>query len=188
MPDIVYCESAADAALSNVLNLNDLLYDNQLLTAKNVFIPTLENCRSGQILYGIPYYASLPVIYFNSNLLAQLQIQQPIDEWTWQDFLLFSDQAKQAMSAEEPAVNFVTDNPTDLLKWLPSSFDANVGYAMWDGQSFRFDQPAFSSAAAWLHDYADAGYTMLNLTAEERLAFLGTLDPVIGTQGSNVAR
>lgn len=182
MPDIVYCESAADAGLSNILNLNDLLYENQLLTAKNVFVPVLENCREGQVLYGIPYYASLPVIYFNSSLMGQLQLQQPANEWTWQDFLSFSDLAKQAMNVAEPATSFVTDDPSALLKWLPASFDADAGYAMWDGQAFRFDQPAFSSAAAWLQDYADAGYTMLNLTAEERLAVLGTLDPILGSK------
>lgn len=182
MPDIVYCETAADAGLENVMDLNDLLYGNQLLTAKNVFVPTLENCREGQTLYGIPYFATLPVIYFNSTLMGQLQLQQPANEWTWQDFLDFSGLSYQAMQTEEPSTKFVVDNPAELLNWLPASFDANAGYAMWDGQSFRFDLPAFSNAVDWLQEYADAGYSMLNLTAEERLAVLGTLDPIIGSK------
>jgi ABC-type glycerol-3-phosphate transport system substrate-binding protein len=201
MPDIVYCLSAASTiGLAKTLDLNNLLYDNQLLSAGHVYSPALENCRAGQVLYGIPYLASTPVIYINQALLTQLGLVIPAKNWTWPDWLAFAAQAQQAIDAAglgaTPAILaglkdnpeklnaqlaksvFVMDNPADLLAWLPASFNKNAGWAMWNGGGLQFGQTAFLDATHWLQGFSGAGNSMLHLDAAQRLTALGALDAV----------
>lgn len=201
LPDIIYCRSATESVgLENCLDLNAYLYDNDLISASSIYLPALENCRSAEKLYCIPAMASFPVIYLNRSLLSQLQLMTPSNDWTWTEWQTFAAQAQQAInlaglsaapdiitgfSDDEPALNaqlaravFVMNDMAGLLEWLPASFDATTGWAMWNGQAFDYASPSFNQAAAWLSDSIRAGYSAQHLDDQQLQAAFGTQDAV----------
>ncbi len=190
LPDIIYTDSAAaKIGLENCRNINDLLYDNPLLSAGQVNIAALDSGRRGDSLLAVPYLASMPVVYFNETLLAQLGLVAPSPDWTWNQLLAFESKAQQAIDAAGLSASptalaiigskaqnsqliksvFVMGTPADLLQWLPASLSAEAGWAMWDGQSFQFQKPVFASAAEWLKTIVSGGYSTVHLTAAQRL-------------------
>jgi ABC-type glycerol-3-phosphate transport system substrate-binding protein len=199
MPDIIYCQDAiASLGLDQVIALNEPLFANPLLSAAHVYPSLLESGNIDGHLYGIPYLASTPLVYWNQTILTQLDLDLPLPTWTWQDWQAVSATAQQAIDnqgyAATPAALaklaatpdllaarlnqaiFVTDNPAAALPFLPASLSRTAGYALWDGQSFQMADAAFAEAAAWLTTYTLAGYSPLHLTAEQRLAAFGVAD------------
>jgi ABC-type glycerol-3-phosphate transport system substrate-binding protein len=190
LPDVIYCQdAAASIGLGQILPLDDLLYQNQLLAATHLFAPLLESVRVQQKLLGIPYLASTTLVYQNVNLIRQLQLEFPKLEWTWDQWLAFSQLAQAAidqagLSATPVSLSslsgdpeglsnrlaqalFVHDNPAVFLAFLAESFNGQTGYAMWSGQTFQLNNPIFKTSARWLRDYALSGYSTLHLDASQ---------------------
>lgn len=201
MPDLVYSRSAAETVgLDECLDLTGYLYANKLLTADRVNIPALENCRSGALLYSIPYLASFPVIYINNSLLMQMGLEMPAKTWSWGDWQAFAANAQLAidqaglgatqdtirtLAQDEGALAellarsiYVTDDLSGLLEWLPAAFEPSAGWAMWDGQRFDYRNAALDQAVEWLSANYLAGYSTLHLTEEQRLAAFNAVDAV----------
>jgi ABC-type glycerol-3-phosphate transport system substrate-binding protein len=199
LPDIIYCQDAvASLGLDQVIPLNSLLFDNPLLSAAHVYPSMLQSGSVGDALYGIPFLASTPLVYWNKNLLTQLGLDLPLATWTWRDWQELSTAAQQAidslgfgatpqtlqqladtpelLSARLVQARFVTDNPAAALPFIPASISQSAGYALWNSQAFQMDDPSFKAAATWLNDYTHMGYSLLHLTSEQRLAAFGASD------------
>lgn len=205
MPDIIYClNAAASPDLNQVLDLNDYLFDSPLLTAEHIYPSALKSIYEGKSLYGIPYLASVPLIYLNQTLLGQFQMLAPSINWTWLGWLEYSTLLQNRISeagfsaapeilaglAEDPvALNdqlqksiYVINNPAGLLQYLPASLNASLGWATWNNQQFAFEDDSFLQAAKWLNQYTLAGMTPLHLDNAQQLAAFGGTDPIQGSR------
>jgi ABC-type glycerol-3-phosphate transport system substrate-binding protein len=195
LPDIIYCQDvAASVGLDQILPLDELLYENRLLSATHIYASLLDSVRVDQKLIGIPFLVSTALIYQNINLIRQLQLEFPEPDWTWGDWRQFSELAQAAIGqaglaatpdslaalAETPEnipaqlgrALFVTDNPAAMLAYLPASYAENPAYAMWNGQAFQLNSPIFKASASWLRQYVVAGYSLLHLdSAQTGMAF-----------------
>ncbi len=186
MPDIIYSlDAATTIGLDQAANLNELLVDNSLLSATHLYPSILESSRQGLVLSGIPYLASVPLIYINQTLLNQFQMDPPSLNWTWQAWYDYSVQLQDKINisgygatpeilgnlSDDPASLssqlqksiYVSENSADLLAFLPASLKLSAGWAMWDGQNFRFDDLSFQKAYLWLNQYTQQGLTPLHL-------------------------
>ncbi len=191
LPDLIYTETAAATiGLDNLLDLNDLLYDQPLLSAAHLYPAALDSVRRGQILYGVPYLASVPLVYYNAALLAQYQIPNPAVNWTWSDWLSTMQAMQQAVGnagrgatpadlaavADQPEMQasrlqqaiFMMESPVDFLPFLSASLSADAGWSMWNGYDFSLADPSFHTAIDWLRQQTAAGYSRLHLTAEQQ--------------------
>ena len=201
MPDIIYCLNAATSpGLSQALDLNDYLFASPLLTAEHIYPSALKSSHAGKILYGIPYLASVPLIYLNQSLLGQYQMLAPSISWTWQNWLEYSSLLQTRISeagygatpdilanlAIDPvSLNdqlkksiYVFDNPASLLQFLPASLNPNLGWATWNDQQFAFQDDSFLDAANWLNQYTQAGMTPLHLDNAQQLAAFSGADAI----------
>ncbi|MEA4890273.1 MAG: extracellular solute-binding protein [Clostridiaceae bacterium] len=199
LPDLIYTENAAASiGLDRLLDLNDLLYDQSLLSATHIYPAALDCVRRGQILYGVPYLASVPLVYYNEALLTQYQIPTPGINWTWPEWLSTIQAMQQAVSKasrgatpadlaaviDQPDIQaallqqaiFMMESPVDFLPFLPASLSANAGWSMWNGYDFSLADPAFHTAIDWLRQQAAAGYSWLHLSAEQQQTALSNMN------------
>lgn len=190
LPDLLYCRAAAETpGLDRLLTLDSLLYDHDLLSPASVYTMAVDVLRRGQALYGVPYLASVPVIYHDRSLLEQLQLSVPPLYWTWAEWSRWMAETQQKLTttglgatpeiltelAEDPeAVQGVLDRAvfiyrdlTDFIPFVAPSLSATAGWGMWNGYAFDLDTPVFRTAAAWLRQQAQSGYALNHLTESQ---------------------
>jgi hypothetical protein len=190
LPDLVYCQSAAAVpGLDHLLDLSDLLFDQDLLSVQRVFPVASESVRFGQRFVGIPYLFSVPLIYYNQDLLDQLSSRAPTVSWTWAEWQQWLADVQQTISAaglgltdtdlerfqtepDELAAHLrqailAAENLADLLPFLPPSVAQETGWGTWNGYTFVLTDPSLHAATEWLRQIAQAGYSDHHLTEEQ---------------------
>ena len=191
MPDIVYCQNAAaSVGLSAFRNLASYLYSNRLMAASHIYASVLDSVRVGDAIYGVPYLASTPLIIMNQTMLSQFTVSQPITNWSWVDWRnlisqiqqairksgLAADQQLLASLAADPEnlaialgkAEFVLEDPSELLTYLPASLSLDAGWAAWNGTAFDYAGANFSRAALWLQQALPDGSSLLLLDAAQK--------------------
>lgn len=191
LPDVIYVREAAHApGLDQLLDVSKWVFADELLTARHLYPESMNSMRQGQSLYGIPFLASTPLVFFNKQLLMQYQSAVPVLNQTWGEWLqlLASLQARVSLAGlgATPAdlavfaglplelethlkqTVFLVENPVDFLPFLPSSLSQEAGWAMWQGLSFNFADDSFKTAADWLRSQVLAGYSPWHLDFEQR--------------------
>ncbi|HBP37252.1 MAG TPA: hypothetical protein DD640_00610 [Clostridiales bacterium] len=172
------------------------MFASSLLSADYVLPAALESCRQNQVLYGVPYLASVPLIYLNQTLLRSYSQATPEMNWSWGDWQAFTAEWQQTISeagqsadrealaalAEEPEKLaallqqsvFAIDDPVGLLNFLPAALSLSAGWSTWNGSRFSFDQPAFAQAVDWLRQALPQGSTPDHLDPDQTLAAFGS--------------
>ena len=195
MPDVLYVRSAAQSpGLDQLLDLQEWVFDDALLSAGHIYAEALNSMRTDQILYGIPYLASTPMVFFNQKLLEQFHTENPDLNQTWEDWQNLLARLQSAVSldgqgatpanlalyAEFPQQRddhlrqsvFLLENPVDFLPFLPASLAMTSGWAMWQGPRFTFADSSFKISADWLRRQVQMGYSPWHLSFEDRITAL----------------
>lgn len=195
MPDVLYVRSAAQSpGLDQLLDLQAWVFDDALLHAGHIYAEALNSMRADQILYGIPYLASTPLVFFNQRLLEQFHAENPDLNQSWDDWQNLLARLQSAVSlagqgatpanlalyAEYPQQRddhlrqsvFLLENPVDFLPFLPASLVMTSGWAMWQGPRFAFSDSSFKISADWLRRQVQMGYSPWHLTFEDRITAL----------------
>ena len=195
MPDVLYLrEAVRTPGLDQLLDLHERVYDAMLLSGGHIFGEILAGMQVNQTLYGIPYLGSTPLVYYNQKLLDQYLGEPPLlnqtwDEWlnmltqlqkrisqtghgaTWTDLVTYGENTQERNDHLQQTV-FLLENPVDFLPFIPASMTLDSGWAMWQGRSFDFADPAFKMSADWLRLQVQKGYSPWHLTYQDRLTAL----------------
>jgi hypothetical protein len=195
MPDILYLREAARApGLDQLLDLQDWVYDEVLLSGKHIYGEILTGMQLDDRLYGIPFLGSTPLVYYNQKLFDQFMSQRPSlnqtwDQWqsmlaqlqhqvsltghgaTWADLVPYGENAQERQDHLQQTV-FLLANPVDFLPFVPASLTIDSGWAMWQGRSFDYADPTFKISADWLRLQVQQGFSPWHLTYPDRVAAL----------------
>lgn len=190
MPDVMYTGSAASIpGLSYLLPLNEFLFENERLSPDHLFTVSIKAASSGQVLYGIPYLASTPMICYNADLLSSIGASYPDFSQTFAKWADWMKDVQQKLSERglcpdledleliddpdsrpllfENAI-FLYEQLSDFLPFIAPSGSWASGWGQWDGKGFNLDDPVFSSSAAWLREQALSTFSLYHLSESER--------------------
>jgi len=198
LPDILYLsQAAATPGLDRLLPLDEILFDNDLLSPERLFPFASDIARRGVTVYGLPYLASIPLVGYNLAEIDRLGLARPEPLWTWATWSAWLKLLQAALDADgtgtsasvmeplrasedpqalrlhlERAV-FIQERLSDFLPYLAAS-GSSAGWAMWDKVRFAADSPVFETRAVWLRQLALRSGSWDMLTEEEQsLALAG---------------
>ena len=192
MPDLLYCSSAAALPdKSQLLPLNDWLYDNMLLSPELLYPQMLAALSNGQTLYSVPFLASTPLLCHHAGLLEQLNARVPPADLSWTSWAQWLDETQQLLIRQQLSIapaelTTLGDDPqirqsylekaivlnSQLAAYLPfiaPAASSTLNWGMWQENSFALDHPEFRSSAAWLRELAQSGYGTEHLTETDLL-------------------
>lgn len=181
VPDIIYTNSLSSLCKNGeILPLNDYIAGNPLYLPSRIYLNMLqEACSLDSRIYGIPYASSAEVLYVNNDVLAQAGIDSLPFNLDLDTLMSVSASVKnmypETTALQEKAFAFY--KPSELLPFLPSAYEGNSSWFVFNGSSFDFSSAAFGSAVNFLRSYDAAGYSVESLSAEDQAAAFSTLDP-----------
>jgi ABC-type glycerol-3-phosphate transport system substrate-binding protein len=182
IPDIICTDSLSELVASNdIIALNSILADNPLLLSSNLYLNYLNNLVIEDFQYGIPYSASVEVIFVNNEVLDAAEIpRMPFET----DLIMLTE-----ISRKISELNSLDSDPTeqvipfyqasDLLFLLPASFSGESAFSMNDEWEIDLHTDAFLMSVEYLRSYASDGYCMDLMTDEELESIFGTFDPIL---------
>ncbi|NLO35933.1 MAG: hypothetical protein GX112_06230 [Clostridiaceae bacterium] len=198
LPDILYLsQAAALPGLNHLLELDDLLYDSDLLSAERLFPFAADVARKGTTVYGLPYLASVPLVAYNLAQIDRLGLARPEAFWSWAEWSAWLKQLQAALDADGTGTGdqvmatlrasedaealrrhlqqaiFIQERLSDYLPHIAAS-GSSAGWAMWDKVRFATDSPLFETRSVWLRQLARRSGTWDMLPPEEQtLALAG---------------
>lgn len=182
VPDIILSDSLSQLAEDNkIIPLNDLLADNQLLLPSNTYINFLNNLAINNKQYGIPYSASVEVLFVNNEVLSTAGIPQMSFETDLATINNISEAVALLNNEDTLPENRVLPfyQVRALIPYLPSSYDPVSGYFMFSNGIPDFKNESFKKSLMFLREYLSKGYSVDGLTEEEIFESFGTLDPIL---------
>ncbi len=182
VPDIILSDSLSQLAEDNkIIPLNDLLADNRLLLPSNTYINFINNLSIDNKQYGIPYSASVEVLFVNNEVLSAAGLSQMSFETDLETINNISEAVALLNNEDTLPENRVLPfyQVRELIPYLPSSYDPDSGYFMFDDGIPDFKNESFKKSIIFLREYLSKGYSVDGLSEEEKFETFGTLDPIL---------
>ena len=179
IPDIILTDSMSDLIESGYLiPLEDYLAGNTLLSPANVYHDMVTQCYSMGQQYGIPFSASVSVIFVNNEILNAAGIVLPYEA----DMNAVLDASSVVYSLNEKqdeADTFIIPiySGIDLMPYLPSVFDSKVGFMAERMGKIDLDSDGIMESIRFLREF-DSSFFVESMTPEDRDAVFGTFDPI----------
>lgn len=90
-PDLFWLSQefvAGYAAQGAILDITDMLESDDAPAAdlSDYFQPILETAQYDGRTYGLPWISQPVMLYYNPQLFADAGIEEPTEDWTWEDF------------------------------------------------------------------------------------------------------
>ena len=165
-PDMVFMgydrmELAKDRKIA--IPLDDLLGSEKELEALGYPSAALNLCRLDGKLYGLPFATSVPIMFYNADLVKQAGGDPNAFPDTW-DGILDLARKIDALSKDTSGIFFRYDHSGNW-SWqaLVTSFGGSL--VKGDGKTIAFDSPAGQSAFDILYRLEDAG--MIDMTTDQ---------------------
>ncbi len=178
-PDIVMTRSIdQEQAMSHFSDLTPLLIDNPDLSSDKANANLIKLCQSGKGFYHLPWRVTLPVLYYNRNLLKAASVDEPAGSMSWTSFNNLIDQlvqkyrqdgrllnasllgqiskANNRLQISEQAV-LLFANPQALIDYIPAAETTNLGWSTWDGRHFNFEHPSFAAGVDQVRELVQKG-------------------------------
>ncbi|MDD4461489.1 MAG: hypothetical protein PHP94_04155 [Eubacteriales bacterium] len=196
LPDLLYLDSANLTVIKeHLMDMTNLMSDADMLVSDRVYASLLAQSAAETGNHGLPYLVSTPLLFANPLLFTDSGIDLPRDDMNWPDFfqlsraiadeLVRTDQhltaelfeqmqswPQQARQQRFDQSKFVLANEEQLLPWLPSQFDAALGWMAGSGDQWKIDHPAMLETWQWLTDYSLSGLGVHHLD-DQQLAQAG---------------
>lgn len=200
-PDIILTHSLPDQAYpDSYADLKPLLIDQPELAADQVNANLIRISEGNDGWYGIPWRVTLPVLFFNRNLLKDANISEPAGSLNWETFVGVVDQLVQKYSHENRLLNASTlrklstpsaggtqvnrdavqviANPQALLQFWPAAQTLDLRWATWDGSHFNYNSDAFAGGVDAVRGLVQNGSTLLPVD-QQTLESIGSVEKLI---------
>ncbi len=181
LPDIIYVDKFNNLlAEDKLLSLNSYLANNALLSPAHLPSHLLDACSLEGNLYGIPFKASVKLLFVNQSLLSAAGVNA-LPAWVdIAGLITISEKLKTygegGIEGDSQRLLSPFYQAKDLIAFLPASYSSEIGWMTYTGSSFAFEHPAFGEATLALRDFVSGGYAVESLSPETQTSFLST-DP-----------
>jgi len=75
------------AAKGMLLPLDDMINKSKILKISDFYPKVIEGCKYKDILYSLPRYTSVYILFYNKTLFDKEKLPYPDYTWTWKEFL-----------------------------------------------------------------------------------------------------
>lgn len=190
LPDILYgLHDQEILQKEHLLDLTPYLAEYPDLNPSHIYGSMLDAGRADTGIYGIPYLASIPLIYADYTFMLDQRVNAPDPGWSWQDFIDLSStlqdklialeqdlspdriakQSPESLSQILPQSRVVMADPLPMMAWLPALADEHLSWMAWSDGRFQMNHPAAKSSWAFISAYVDAGYTPYHLNEADKM-------------------
>lgn len=180
VPDIMLTDSIAELTDRGfVLPMDQYLAKNDLVLPSHAYYDMLTLFEKSGKRYGIPFSASVAVIFYNSEILNKTGIPVSFepDMEVLMEYASFIHRYNEDQSDPESAV-FPFFSASELFPYLPSSFDSDAKYFAFEEGYIDVDSDAFIKSIEYIRSYKSHSF-IEGLTAEEISEYFGALHPII---------
>lgn len=180
IPDIIFTDSMSRMAeLGLLLPLNDFLSGNPYIAPSNAYPYMTEQCTYLGKLLGIPYAASITVLFANTEILTAAGVELPY-EVSFQDIV---DAASAVNALNTPEILMDRHvvpiySGSDMLPFLPASFDSTLGYMARKDDEIDTHSAGFADAMKFLRNI-DPSYFVEEMSEEKINEVFGTMNPIL---------
>ena len=188
LPDIFYSETIDSLQKENLLlPLDSYLAGNPLFLSSQMFTPSLEACRVGKDLLGIPFRGSAKLLYLDGEILENAGLSEVPYLLDLNGFSSISEMVAYAPFAEsqeedgQTELSFAEDavenwvipfsDSSELLSFLPAAYTSQPGWFTHKAGRFHFQDRAFLDSVSFLRTYRQSLYS-IDTFSEEQMEFL----------------
>ncbi len=195
-PDVFMIDSI-NYVLSNQYGLDITEYAANDEDWKNIPAALEESAHYKSGIYAVPFAMHMEGFFVNVDLLKKNNVTSPTkgsslpyptkaSDFTYEWF----KEAISKVTMADPATNQKAKgllSESEFMDWYPSAVNSDYGMFTWDGSKYNLDSPEFAEALAQTADIRAKGYSYDSLSAEERQADFGGVDPVDAFNQGKVA-
>jgi ABC-type glycerol-3-phosphate transport system substrate-binding protein len=180
MPDIIMTDSMSELIeMGALLPLDEFLAGNPLLSPSIVYSDMVSRCSVSDTQYGVPYAASVSVLFVNHEVFDSAGVTLPYEA----DLSALLEASEAIYSLNDPendTASYVVPlmSGSALIPYLPASFDNTVGYLAERDGDIDVSSDGFLETIQYLREF-DAAYFAEGMSDEDRISFFGTLDPIL---------
>jgi ABC-type glycerol-3-phosphate transport system substrate-binding protein len=180
IPDIIMTDSMSELIkMGALLPLDDLLAGNPLLSPASVYSDMVSRCSVSDTQYGVPYAASISVIFVNHEVLDSAGVTLSYEA----DLSAIFEASEAILSLNDPdddTSSYVVPllSGSALIPYLPASFDPAVGFLAERDGEIDWSSEGFRETVLYIRKY-DPAYFAESMSDEDRISFFGTLDPIL---------
>jgi len=178
-PDVLLTDNVTDLMERGYLaSVDDIMAGNALLSPANVYPDMIDQFMIEGQFFGIPYYASVSIIFINNEVLNSAGFVLPFEADT--DAILEAATLVSLLNEdrEDPGSLVIPMySGTELLPFLPPSFDSDVGYMAEHAGKIDVDSEGFRDSVQFLRKF-DTSFSVSSMSREERETVFGTFDPI----------
>lgn len=135
----------------SLLDLTPHINADQEFDVKKIVKPILDSCFHEGKYWGMPYDASVVVLFYNKDMFDKAGVKYPDESWTWDKVI----EAGKAMTTGSGAsATFGLSSPPPLTNWLSEPFlhQAGARFANKERTAFMTDTPEAITFIQWVTD------------------------------------
>lgn len=180
IPDIVLTDSMSRWVEHDyLLPLDNVLAGNELLLPTNVYHEMVSQGIVNDQQYGIPFSASVSVIFCNREVLDLADITFSYE--TDMDTMLNATGMIRSLNKPENEINthvIPLYSISAMFPFLPACFDSDVGYMAENSGHIDIDSRGFRESTRFLREFEPFD-SVESLSDEEKEEIFGSMDPII---------
>ncbi|MBN1891536.1 MAG: extracellular solute-binding protein [Clostridiales bacterium] len=180
LPDIVLTDSMSRLIENDyLLPLDDLLAGNDLFLPSNVYHEMVSQGAVEDKQYGIPFSASVSVVFCNREILDRADVSLAYD--TDMGKMLEATRLIRSLNEnnDEKSTHVIPLYSTsEMLPYLPACFDPNMGYMAEKSGNIDISSQGFRDSVRFLREFKRYD-SVERLSDEEKAEIFGTMDPII---------
>ncbi len=180
IPDIVMTDAMSELIREGfLLSLDDLLAANPLLSPAVVYPDMFLRCSYSGNQYGVPYAASVSVLFVNHEVLDLAGVSLPY-EADLDALLQASEKIYLLNDPDDETASYVVPflSGSAFIPYLPASFDPSVGYLAEKDGRIDLSSEGFRETALYMRKF-DPAFFAEWMSGEDRISYFGTLDPIL---------
>ena len=178
LPDIMLISD------KNKLSSNQITmakFDNstitQYISPDNIFPSMIQNGLSRSSLLSLPYYAAVKMLYANDLVTTDVSNNSLLPASSRIDFVTMQTIAKKITNPQTGTYGFM--GLSEMLAFLPMTFESSVSGYMWNGVRYDFSNKAFSNSITNLKTLISSGCVVDSLNSNQKKVQYNEIDPRI---------
>ncbi|HEY3079058.1 MAG TPA: sugar ABC transporter substrate-binding protein [Chloroflexota bacterium] len=135
----------------SLLDLTPYINADGEFDVKKIVKPILDSCYHEGKYWGMPYDASVVVLFYNKDMFDKAGVKYPDASWTWDKV---NEAAKAMTSGSGATATFGLASPPPMNSWLFEPFLHQAGgrFANKERTAFATDTPEATAAIQWVAD------------------------------------
>lgn len=176
MPDILFYNNSNRLSLGNFIpsTFSEAVI-NTYLSPSIIYPAMIQNGISNSKIQSLPYYASVKMMYANTEILVDAAKNTLLPATGSLDFATLRNIAKKITKTDTGIYGFM--GLSDLLAYFPMTFDFLTNSYMWNGAQFVFDSPNFNKSIVEIKNLVISNSAVDSLNPTQKKAKYDNADP-----------